>query len=511
MIDLKGDRLANGRDLLPEVKTRLEEELLPNYLLGQRWFGEKGGPRPVVTITDVISTDARAGPVLFFVEVAGPRPQTYFLPVGITCSLGSPDTPYICEIRLSSDQGYLVDAFEDKAILLQLIRNLETAVDNGSLAELGLKFTRTPGFPKAVSTYDIRRIGSEQSNSSILFGNSLLKAFRKLESGIHPELELAQFLSNAANFRNSPHLLGSLERTYPRATTLCIFQQLIENDGNAWDVFCDRLRASADPSEDGETAIVALATLLGERTARLHNALASGTTAEFSAEPISREDVSIWVEDVCNNATSSLETLQGHRSPLCEQLVARRDELFETIRNLPPRHIESCKSRLHGDLHLGQILVTKNDVFIIDFEGEPLRTFKERRSKYPPMKDVAGLLRSFDYALATIQRSPPDQGLTIDLATAVERAKRRFLDTYRAAANGFPRSIPEANALLRLFLFEKTFYEIRYELSNRPDWIEIPVLGALALLDGHLDSFAESSPSATRTSQLQQTGAQDDP
>jgi maltose alpha-D-glucosyltransferase/alpha-amylase len=169
-------------------------------------------------------------------------------------------------------------------------------------------------------------------------------------------------------------------------------------------------------------------------------------------------------------------------------LVARRQELYAAIRDLPPPNVHSLKSRLHGDFHLGQVLVTNEDVFIIDFKGEPMRTFSERRSKYPPMKDIAGLLRSFDYVVATINR-PEMQELDTGVAATIREAKRQFLATYRAQARGFPESIHEANALLRLFMFEKAFYEIRYEIDNRPAWVEIPVAGALALLDGQITLF----------------------
>jgi trehalose synthase-fused probable maltokinase len=486
MIDLRGDNLCKGRQLRADVKSLLETEYLPRYLHQRRWFARKGGSPPLLTIKEVISMEPAGGPVLLFIEESTQTPQTYFVPVGIKCSLTAPsNVPYICEVQLATGRGYLVDALEEISMFVDLMSALEHAQDNGSLSQLGLELARAPGFPTKVTAHDVRRLGAEQSNSSLQMGSALFKAFRKLEGGIHPELEMARYLSGPGRFANTPRLLGSLEKLHPYPITLCLFQKMIENRGNAWDIVCQF--ASSRDSED-TAQLVELAALLGSRTANLHTALALGVETDFSAEPILPEDIAKWIDDICENATSSLDALVGHPSLACQRLVARREELYSAIRDLPPPRVHSLKSRLHGDFHLGQVLVTSDDVFIIDFEGEPMRTFAERRSKYPPMKDIAGLLRSFDYVAAVINGAG-NRNLSSEVAATIDKAKRQFLETYRAEASGFPESINEANALLRLFMFEKTSYEIRYEIYNRPEWVEIPVAGALALLDGKINLF----------------------
>ena len=486
MIDLKGDNFCEGRDLRADVKSCLETEYLPQYLHERRWFASKGGSPPLVTIKEAISMEPAGGPVLLFIEERTQRPQMYFVPVGIKRSPTAPsNVPYICEVQLVTGRGYLVDALEDTSLFVDLMSAFEHAQENGSLSKLGLKLERAAGFPSKVTASDVRRLGTEQSNSSLQVSSALFKAFRKLEGGLHPELEMARYLSGPGHFANTPRLLGSLEKLYPHPITLCLVQKMIENRGNAWDIVC---KFVSRQNSRNRAQLLELAALLGSRTANLHTALALGVETEFSAEPILREDIAKWIADLYKNVNNSLDALVGHPSEACQRLVTRREELYSAIRDLPPPRVHSLKSRLHGDFHLGQVLVTSDDVFIIDFEGEPMRTFAERRAKYPPMKDIAGLLRSFDYVVATIDGTG-NPNLNSEVAATIHEAKRQFLETYRAEASGFPESINEANALLRLFMFEKTFYEIRYEIYNRPGWVDIPVAGALALLDGKISLF----------------------
>jgi trehalose synthase-fused probable maltokinase len=414
----------------------------------------------------------------------GRRIQSYFLPIGVKQTLGEPSN-FICGIKLGPHSGYLIDAFEDDDLLRELVSNLERAADEGRDVELGVCLQRSAGFPSA-GQRQIKRLGAEQSNSSVRFGDAILKAYRKLESGTQPELELGRFLSGDGRYNNAPKVLGSVETRGSKPITLCLFQELIENIGDAWEVTCKLLEQVN--KGDAHSQIIRLADRLGDRTAWLHNALGSGAEPGFSADPILDADIQGWVHDICLSATSVLGQLTGHPSSVCRRLVARRDEVVAEIRRLGAAPVLGKKIRLHGDLHLGQVLVTTDDVFIIDFEGEPLRPFEQRRSKYSPMKDVAGLLRSFDYARATVQKQSGNLGAA-DIADAVDDAKGALLHSY-FSQSGLAGSSAEARALLRIFLYEKTFYEIRYELANRPDWIDIPVADAIALLESH-DLYAD--------------------
>jgi maltose alpha-D-glucosyltransferase/alpha-amylase len=266
--------------------------------------------------------------------------------------------------------------------------------------------------------------------------------------------------------------------------TLCLFQEVIENIGDAWKVTCGLLERLAEhpASSEAHSQLMELADRLGDRIARLHNSLGSGAEAEFSSEPIRAEDAASWVHDICLSATRVLDELADHSGPLSRRLVARREDVIAEIRELSSFHVRGRKIRLHGDLHLGQVLVTTDDVYIIDFEGEPLRPFDQRREKFSPMKDVAGLLRSFDYARAATDRHAVSV-TGAHIAEIVEEAKRTLWNKYILRAPALVGDLTDAKKLLRMFLYEKTFYEIEYELANRPDWVEIPVCDALDLLD----------------------------
>ena len=482
MINLEKKALLVNRQIPHNLKSQLEQDYLPAYLVQRRWFAGKNQKCPELKITDVFPTSVDGGPILMVFETVGDRPQSYFMPIGFKHTAIKPAV-FICEIKLGSLLGYLVDALEDDELLQQLVSNLESAADDGSEIDIGLCLERNPGFPsKGVRT--IKRFGAEQSNSSIRFGDVILKAYRRLQPGQQPELELGRFLSGAGNYINAPRVVGSLEIRASEPVTLCLFQEVIENIGDAWKVTCGLLGRLAEhpASSEAHSQLMELADRLGDRTARLHNSLGSGAAAEFSSEPIRAEDAASWVHDICVSATRVLDQLADHPGPLSRRLVARREDVIAEIRELSSLHVQGRKIRLHGDLHLGQVLVTTDDVYIIDFEGEPLRSFEQRREKFSPMKDVAGLLRSFDYARAATDR----HAVSItgaDIAGTVEEAKRTLWKKYILLAPALVGDLTEAKKLLRIFLYEKTFYEIEYELANRPDWVDIPVSDALALLD----------------------------
>jgi maltose alpha-D-glucosyltransferase/alpha-amylase len=237
----------------------------------------------------------------------------------------------------------------------------------------------------------------------------------------------------------------------------------------------------------------------GRRVAEMQLALASrDDIADFAPEPITAQDVELWTGELIERAHRAFETLTQRRSelaesdrPLVDALLARRDTLAEHIRTLLPEDAQAVKIRHHGDFHLGQMLIVKDDVFIIDFEGEPRRSLAERRRKAPAARDVAGLMRSIDYsATAALQRAvrqaPDDNG---KIARALDdwrdRASASVLAAYWEAMSDprlWPRETAEAERMLDFFLLEKVFYEIEYELAHRPDWLQVPLAGACHIL-----------------------------
>ena len=287
------------------------------------------------------------------------------------------------------------------------------------------------------------------------------------------------------------------------ASALALLQGYVSNQGDAWAFtiaylarhFAD-LRSQQPVPPDVHGSYVALATTLGERTAGLHRALATpGGGPDFDPEPVTEADVAAWKARVRADTLSTLDVLAKNAERLDPSLRARAKELLKDPRALLAR-IDGCvfdprgahKSRFHGDYHLGQVLLQKNDFVITDFEGEPARSLEERRSKHSPLRDVAGMLRSFEYArwaaLRRVGKSGEELEPLAPFAAAWERAAREaFLAGYDAVVRGAGvyASLEGARGLLELFVLEKALYELRYELAHRPDWAAIPLQGILAL------------------------------
>ena len=386
-------------------------------------------------------------------------------------------TPAIPPFWRKCRQGVLIDAFARNTFVNALIEGMREGRETG-----GLRFRRSGGDLGEVEP--IERSRTEQSNTSIrIGGKAMLKGFRKLEQGTHPELEVGRFLTEVARFPNTPALLGSIERVDESggATALCVVQALVPDAEDAWGHVLERTRTPVDPQ------LLALVGKLGQRTAEMHHALAvsigrssfqAGACHAGHRPRVGRSGAEPWRARRLDSLERALPRLDAEVRTKAEGLLARREELIRRFDDLAPKGLEVCRTRLHGDYHLGQVLVSRGDFFIIDFEGEPMRPLAERRAKHSPLRDVAGMLRSFAYAAATAKPERPEEWT----ATVTDA----FMEAYKAAipgAAGYPKDPAHADALLRLFLFEKALYEVGYELANRPDWVGIPLGGVLELLD----------------------------
>ena len=375
------------------------------------------------------------------------------------------------------------------------------------------------------------RVGSaEQSNTSILYGDKLiLKLFRQLQPGENPDVEVGRFLTEDAQFKRIPPFMGEISISAPAAekTTLAMLQGLVANEGDGWAWFLRELEgfyakaASAgqapevprpvfDPATPLSPEIASIAglslqaaALLGRRTAELHIALASSTrNPAFAPEPASPNDLQEDAQQVEIQTRTAFEALKTKFSSLDDSavdaaalLLTRRAELMErsrTIANLPPA---GQRIRIHGDFHLGQTLRTPapsrdsaGDFVFLDFEGEPARPLWQRRRKHSPLKDVAGMLRSFSYAafagLKQFQETSSQSNMDRWAVAWENGASAQFLASYREViarkAELLPPA-PDAQALLDAFVLEKSLYELLYELNNRPAWILIPIAGILSL------------------------------
>jgi maltose alpha-D-glucosyltransferase/alpha-amylase len=364
---------------------------------------------------------------------------------------------------------------------------------------------------------NIRAVETEQSNSTALVDNDfVVKVYRKLEPGINPEIEMGRFLTEVAGFANTPALLGSVELVEgDKKSAIAIVHAFVENQGEAWTVtsgYLDRyvdeqrlLATSEHPGESEEqVSYLRYMSQIGRRVAEMHLALASNSELpDFKPEPTVPEDVQRWIEDVTARAERIFDALKQRRDsikeadrPMVDQLLAHRAGLQDRLNALLPPDIDGLNIRHHGDFHLGQILTVKDDIFIIDFEGEPRRSIDERRRKAPAARDVAGLLRSIDYSTtAALERAlkvvSDEQGkLGAALAEWRDRAAAAFLAAYREVmtnARLWPADPRAAEQMLNFFLLEKAFYEIEYELAHRPDWLRVPLTGILRILSQQAD------------------------
>jgi len=323
---------------------------------------------------------------------------------------------------------------------------------------------------------DMRPMGAEQSNSSFVFGDELvLKVFRRLEPGVNPELEMLRFLS-ARDFPNTASLAGWYEYGGDLMhATLGILQEYIGEARDGWQLAMD------DPQ-----GLLTRVAELGTATGEMHSVLGSDEAdPAFHPEEPSAEALSLLTATIDEQIEQAFVELRDDNDAL-DPIRGRGEEIRERLQAMSHVGVGGRLIRHHGDYHLGQTLLTDERWIILDFEGEPARSLRERRRKRSPLRDVAGMLRSFAYAASASQLLrgvPAPEGWE-------EQARKDFLEAYLAAVNPtlLPAGRPATEKLLAIFELEKAVYELRYELDNRPDWVPIPVAGIARLLEADITS-----------------------
>jgi maltose alpha-D-glucosyltransferase/alpha-amylase len=512
---------------------QLEREALPNFLGTRRWFAAKGGEIERVEVAAQGELDDNGLLILLRVYVdddEGAGPQLYFLPLAAAWEEGAAEDgvsalmPYaLAKLRRRARMGLLFDAMADENFCRHVVeamgKNREVVIGEGEI-----HFSATDAFgemtgEEVLSGLSVRRADVEQTNSSVILGERLiLKAYRRLQKGTNPDLEIGRYLTEKVRFENTPPLAGAVEYEGPdgETTTLGLLQGFVANQGDGWSYVLDylgryledRLMTSWSPEGEEDTEeergaedafFAGLVSTLGLRTGELHAAFAAPTDdPAFTPEFAPPEEVAGWAEDILAELRRTFDVLRRRRGRLPDEVVPDADRLLGLRRELTKRVKDIfrggfgvVKTRHHGDYHLGQVLVVGNDFQIIDFEGEPARPLAERRRKHSPLRDVAGMIRSFDYAarsaLMNLGAERAEQLETLEPWVRLwqERTRGAFLEGYAEGARGaasYPDSQEHARALVELFTLEKALYEIRYELDNRPDWVGIPVGGILDLL-----------------------------
>jgi maltokinase len=449
----------------------LDEESLLAHLAGRRWFGARSRELTGVEIRDtaVVRDEPVLAVVLADASLDNGERRMYQLVVGRDGEGGNAD-----EALFSADGRAVREVEQDPELAIALAGSAAagrvTPAANGSV-----EFRTITGLelPEGLGA---RRLGAEQSNTSVVLDEVILKIYRHIEAGLNPELEMLLFLTEHG-FENIPELIGWYGYAGDElSATLGVFQHFLDGAVDGWEMARRDL-----PGRPDQVAVEARA--MGEVVGLMHYALASDASEPaFAPEEPGPEYLGLV-------AASAEEDLDAVFNKLPDDDVAdtirgRADEVRDRMRLLAQGTSPGRIIRTHGDLHLGQLLLAGRRWHIVDFEGEPARSLVERRRKQIPLRDVAGMLRSFSYAVATLAAGGTDIGEEPEQALRDE-----FLDGYRATAEPSGILAPSGASqarLLQFFELEKAIYELRYELDHRPDWLHVPVTGIANLLEQDL-------------------------
>ncbi len=525
----------------PESLKALEEKALSSYLIKMRWFGGKGRIIEHIKIVKharIPLSEDHALVLLIEVSYDSGLPETYQLPVafakGEAATKIADNFPQavICRLKVGEEEGILYDAIYGNDFQQLMIQKM-AANQSISLKNSKIEFYGNKNLKKHIQnqTRIIPRVLSgEQSNTSVIYDNRFfLKMFRKVDRAINPDLEIIRFLTESAKFKNVPAFVGAVEWKYENeGMVMVLMQEVIEGSSDSWTYMIDRLDdfneriltedkrilpemigSILDPVEYEdvpdeikellEGPVAEGARLLGVRTGEMHLALASGIDMpNFKPEPYSLHyqrslyaGLQSLVRGTFHNQARNLSKLSEEARVEAEQVLAMKDDILDIFKNIYKKKIDVVKIRIHGDYHLGQVLYTGKDFIITDFEGEPARSYSERRLKRSPLRDVAGMIRSFHYAaygglLLDNQIRKEDINHLVPFAEQwFHYMSGFFMKAYMETVEGsafIPKSKDDLNTLMTTFRLEKAVYELNYELNNRPDWVIIPLRGIKALV-----------------------------
>jgi maltose alpha-D-glucosyltransferase/alpha-amylase len=510
-----------------KLRAQFENEVLPRYIEGQRWYASKGERIERAPIHDHVVWDV--GGLSWLITLVDVQGTPYFLPLALGWEedeehIRALAAGTLARVRQQANVGVLAEAILDAGFCRHVVKSIG-AGRTLPTARGSLRFSATSVFHEIagedVAALTVGQVQAQSTNTSVTLGDKLfLKCFRRVRPGINPELEVGRFLTEKVKFRNCVPVAGAVEYQAneggeggapAQLSTLMLLQQYVPNQGDGWshtlaylERFLESRRSISETLDDPKVAAdvhgayLALMQTLATRTAELHKAFAtpSGDPA-FEPEALLADDVSQWKERVRAEATDTLTLLEMRSGELAHDaadkvrsLLAQRQRIFALVDSIGAPSRPALKIRHHGDYHLGQVLIANNDFLIIDFEGEPSRPLAESRRKHSPLRDVAGMLRSFNYAkwsaiMRVAEMDPAYEKHSSDLDTWELDTRNTFLAAYADAmrSSGLFASFDDVRGLLRLFELEKVLYELRYELSNRPTWVHIPLQGLLGLLD----------------------------
>lgn len=505
-------------------------DILENYIINKRWYGGKASTLKYIEVVEYFKMTSKNNNyygVLLEVNFKEAFFQNYFMPIAFMSEDELDTNTIIAPVKMNGVAGFLVDALHQEDFRKLLFDKI---VSSGAKTDQKVKFHK--GEKLAQTEYvSSKFMGVEQSNTSIIYNNNLvLKIFRRIYTSTNPDYEISRFLTETMNFESSPAYMGSINVALAEGNiTLGMMQELVPNQGDAWKFMLDevdrifenlkhkkinisklpdvdlfrRLKISEVPHEIIDWAGLSIflrINTLATRTAEMHIAL-GGDTHDTAFTPTTYNgDYTVWLknrltyqfQNRLNILENNLHKLEGLALELANQFLDNKKEIRKVFLDFDWTKMKSERIRIHGDYHLGQVLVNGDDFYLLDFEGEPESTIRDRKVKQPPLKDVAGMFRSFHYAIyATVfnnkDKYPYEQK---ELFRAGEILFKYFagvfLQTYTEVAQGGNLNIgyrKEIDFLLKYCLLEKAVYELGYELNSRPRWAVIPLTGIASIME----------------------------
>ena len=516
----------------------LENHALPSYLSRQRWFAGKARRIRTATVEDWGEFESPRSALAFVkVQYEEGQPEEYLVPLAMSFGdaagnlRASARGAILGAVISHNGEGVLHDAITDDGVCAALL----TCIRSGR--EFPTRNGRIRGLASAPYA-EIHNLGdrpltpkdgsAEDGRSFILFGDSMmLKLFRRHQAGLNPDCEISEFLTTRSEFRSLPPFAGTIRyESKDGESTLAMLEGQVPNEGDGWNWTLEELdryyedrahvpfRAAEEPDASSVFELsqevprplasehlglsLDSAAALGRRSAELHLALAAGAgDPAFEPEPLGPADIQALAETFEEHAVDVLDQLKENFSRLPDDVVetaglvlSRRRRWLDRFRSLKDTRIHGFRTRIHGDYHLGKVLRVRNDYVVVDFDGAPTESTSERRAKHSPLKDVAGMIRSFSYAgqmalMNYTARRPDDPAHLHHWARLwVSATSAEFLRSYRDAAGEaafLPGDAAGFRALLDAYLLDKALRELRYELVNRPEWIRIPLAGFLSM------------------------------
>lgn len=523
----------------------LETNILPDYMMQLRWFGGKGQSQQGMRIIEAATvplTEKSAYFLLIEVSYKSGLPEIYQLPVAFAKGSYAARMQETCpqavlaHIQVGSEKGILYDALYGKelqhVLIARMAQHQKIHLDNSEIRFTGNKELKQHYLQMGANVKS-KILSAEQSNSSLIYdGKYFLKIYRKVDRAINPDVEITRFLTNDVGFTHIPAFVGTIEWKYEQdSIILGMMQEVVEHHSDGWSYMLDQLNnfneriltenhqgllsiplqgTLTDPlgykdipeelKEILEATVAERARLLGVRTGEMHLALASNNKLKaFSHEPFSLHyqrslfsSFQSLVRRTFQNQSRNLKKLSDDTRQEAEDVLNMKDDILNEFKKIYRKKIDAVKTRIHGDYHLGQTLFTGKDFVILDFEGEPAHSYSERRLKRSPLRDVAGMIRSFHYAaygslFLNNKISKEDIGKLIPFVELwYHYMSGFFTKAYLETVKGqpfIPENHDDLELMMKTYLLEKSIYELNYELNNRPEWVIIPLRGIKAVME----------------------------